>query len=169
MEASIGFLGAGAMGEALMRGLVQGRLVPAERIFAYDIRRERLKELEDNYGLRAVAGREELVEQANILVLAVKPQNLGDALAGLAVGKEKLVISVIAGVTLSRLASYLGEVPVVRAVPNTPALVGEGMTALAANELVSPEDLARAMAIFRSVGRAIVLPEEQLNAVTGLS
>ncbi|KYH32575.1 pyrroline-5-carboxylate reductase [Neomoorella mulderi] len=169
MEGNIGFLGAGAMGEALIRGLVQSRQVPPERILVYDIRRERLQELEQTYGLQAMTGREELVRKADIIILAVKPQNVKEALGGLQVGKEKLVISIIAGVTLARLASYLGEVPVVRVVPNTPALVGEGMTALAANKFVRPEALEKAMAIFCSVGRVMVLPEEQLNAVTGLS
>ncbi|QGP92941.1 Pyrroline-5-carboxylate reductase [Neomoorella glycerini] len=169
MEGNIGFLGAGAMGEALIRGLVQGRVVPPERILAYDIRRERLQELQQTYGLQAVTGREELVRKADIIILAVKPQNVKEALAGLEVGKGKLVISIIAGITLAGLATYLGEVPVVRVVPNTPALVGEGMTALAANKFVRPEALEEAMAIFRSVGRVMVLPEEQLNAVTGLS
>ncbi|GEA17063.1 pyrroline-5-carboxylate reductase [Moorella sp. E306M] len=169
MEGNIGFLGAGAMGEALIRGLLQSRQIPAARILAWDIRRERLQELEGTYGLQTVVGREELAARADILILAVKPQNVKEALGGLIVGKEKLVISIIAGVTLARLASYLGEVPIVRVVPNTPALVGEGMTALAANKFVQPEALEKALAIFRSVGRAIVLPEEQLNAVTGLS
>ncbi|WP_258359348.1 pyrroline-5-carboxylate reductase [Moorella sulfitireducens (nom. illeg.)] len=169
MGVNIGFLGAGAMGEALIRGLLQSSLVPAAGILAWDIRRERLQELEATYGLRAVKGREELVSKADIIILAVKPQNVKEALNTLQVDKDKLVISIITGVTLAGLASYLGEVPLVRAVPNTPALVGEGMTALAANNLVQPEAMEKALAIFRSVGRAIVLPEEQLNAVTGLS
>lgn len=169
MEVNIGFLGAGAMAEALIRGIIHAGLVQPLRIKAYDIRAARLKELEQRYGLVAAASREELVAATDIIILAVKPQNVETALEGLQVGADKLVISIIAGVTLSRLAGYLGDVPLVRVVPNTPALVGAGVSALAAGDRVSREDLEKALAIFRSVGEAMVLPEEQLNAVTGLS
>ncbi len=165
----IGFLGAGAMGEALIHGLVHTRLAAPEKILAFDLRRERLQELEQTYGIRAVAGREELAAGADIIILAIKPQNLETALAGFRVDRGQLVISIIAGITLARLEAYLGATPLVRVVPNTPALVGEGIAALAAGKSASPEDLDRALAIFRSVGKAIVLPEEQLDAVTGLS
>ncbi|MDN5325573.1 MAG: pyrroline-5-carboxylate reductase [Moorella sp. (in: firmicutes)] len=169
MDANIGFLGAGAMAEALIRGIIQAGLVQPDGIRAYDIQAARLKELEQRYGLVAAASREELVAAADIIILAVKPQNVEAALAGLQVRRDKLVISIIAGVTLSRLAGYLGDVPLVRVVPNTPALVGAGVSALAAGARVGQEALEKALAIFRSVGEAMVLPEEQLNAVTGLS
>ncbi|WP_338827835.1 pyrroline-5-carboxylate reductase [Neomoorella thermoacetica] len=169
MDVKIGFLGAGAMAEALIRGIIQARLVQPERIWAYDIRAARLKELKQRFGLVAAASREELAAAADIIILAVKPQNVEAALTGLQVKGDKLVISIIAGVTLSRLAGYLGDVPLVRVVPNTPALVGAGVSALAAGARVGQEDLEKALAIFRSVGEAMVLPEEQLNAVTGLS
>ncbi|MBE3573493.1 MAG: pyrroline-5-carboxylate reductase [Moorella humiferrea] len=169
MKKNIGFLGAGAMGEALIRGLIRAGLVPASQIVAWDVRQERLRELKAAYGLETAIGREDLTARADIILLAVKPQNVKEALDGIQIGNGKLVISIIAGVTLAELASFLGAVPLVRAVPNTPALVGEGITALAANDLVGPEDLDKAVAIFRAVGRALVLPEGQLNAVTGLS
>ena len=169
MDANIGFLGAGAMGEALIRGILQAGLVRPGQIKVYDIRASRLKELALRYGLETVPGREKLVSTADIIILAIKPQNLAEALTGLEVSPDKPIISIVAGVSLSRLAEYLGEVPLVRVVPNTPALVGEGVSALAANSRVDGEILEQALAIFRSVGAAMVLPEEQLNAVTGLS
>lgn len=169
MDVNIGFLGAGAMGEALICGLLKGKLVAPARIVAYDIREERLQHLKKVYGIEPVSSGEELLARADIVILAVKPQNINEALGGLQFSGKKLVISIIAGITLARLAEFLGEVPVVRVVPNTPSLVGEGMAALAANNLVCQEDLDKALAIFRTVGKALVLPEEQLDAVTGLS
>lgn len=168
MEFNIGFLGAGAMAEALIDGLLKVRLVATAQIIAYDIRRERLQHLQQVYGLEPVASREELLHKAEVIILAVKPQNIHEVLSGLNF-KGKLVISIVAGLTLARLARLAGEVPLVRAMPNTPSLVGEGMAALAKNEYVSQADLDKALAIFRSVGQALVLPEEQFDAVTGLS
>lgn len=169
MDANIGFLGAGAMGEALIRGILQAGLVQPGQIKVYDIRTSRLNELEEHYGLETVSGREELMAVADIIILAIKPQNLAEALTGLSATRDKLIISIVAGVSLSRLAEFLGDVPMVRVVPNTPALVGEGVSALAASARVDKDALEKALAIFRSVGAAMVLPEEQLNAVTGLS
>jgi len=170
MEQTIGFIGAGAMGGALIAGLVKSGLVSPEKIFAYDICLERLENLKKDYGIRVVANAQSLVEKAGIVILAVKPQNLPEAVQGLNFKPSHLIISIAAGISLKQLMNWLGpELAIIRAVPNTPALVGEGITALAANPAVTAEQKELALAIFGSVGRALMLPEEQLNAVTGLS
>lgn len=169
MDVEIGFLGAGAMGEALINGLLQGKLVEPTQITAYDILPKRLQQLHQAYGIKAASCREELFAGTDIIILAVKPQNVREALASLRPNRGKLVISIIAGITLAQLAVFLGDVPLVRVVPNTPSLVGEGIAALSANGLVSPQDLEKALEIFGAVGKTLVLPEEQLDAVTGLS
>jgi len=169
VDLHIGFLGGGAMGEALIHGVLKKRLVSPEKIIVYDVRPDRLQELKNTYNIEVACDREELVRKSDTIILAFKPQNLREALAGIKVERGQLVISIIAGVTLNRLASYFGEVPVVRVIPNTPALVGEGITAMAGNDYTGEEDLNKALEIFSSVGEVLVLPEEQLNAVTGLS
>ncbi len=169
MKDNIAFLGAGAMGEALINGLLQSKLVVPEQIRVYDICPSRRGQLKQVYGLEIITEREELPAVADIVILAVKPQNIEEALAGLQFPKNLLFISIVAGLTLARLENILGEIALVRVMPNTPALVGEGISALAANNFVSQQDLKKALTIFTSVGRALVLPEEQLDAVTGLS
>lgn len=111
MKENIGFLGAGAMGEALIRGLIRARLVPASQIVAWDVRQERLRELKAAYGLETAIGREDLTARADIILLAVKPQNVKEALDGIQIGNGKLVISIIAGVTLAELASFWVQCP----------------------------------------------------------
>lgn len=170
MERNIGFIGAGAMGGALIEGLITSGLVVPGKIIAYDIRQERLDELHKKYGLKIADSGVQVLVEADTIVLAIKPQVLAEALKDLRFGRSHLVISVAAGITLKQLERWIGpDIAIVRAVPNTPALVGEGITVLAGNRLVTPEQIKVALAIFGSVGQALVLPEEQLNAVTGLS
>ncbi|HBT48113.1 MAG TPA: pyrroline-5-carboxylate reductase [Peptococcaceae bacterium] len=170
MDKTIGFIGAGAMGGALIEGLLASRVVPAERIVVFDISRERLEELARKHGIRPAAGGPQVVEQADIVVVAVKPETVAGVLRTLSFKPSHLVISVAAGITLKQLEGWIGPgVPIMRAMPNTPALVREGITVLAGNGLVTPEQGKAALEIFASVGQALLLPEDQLDAVTGLS
>lgn len=170
MEQTIGFIGAGAMGGALIAGLIKSGLISPGNIFAYDICRERLENLKKEYGIQTVHNGQSVLNEAGVIILAVKPQNLPEAIQGLNFKPSHLIISVAAGISLKQLMDWLGPgLAIIRAVPNTPALVGEGITVLAANPAVNPEQKELALAIFGSVGRALLLPEEHLNAVTGLS
>src|SRR5439155_6299770 len=118
MNETIAFIGAGNMGEALIRGLTANKIIPASRIIAHDIRPERLEELEKAYGIRT--GQPE----ADIVILAVKPQQMSAALSTLRISRASLFISIAAGITTSRIEQELGGSPrVIRAMPNTPALV----------------------------------------------
>jgi pyrroline-5-carboxylate reductase len=169
---TVGFLGAGNMGEALIKGLLAAKLVPADAIFATDVRPERLKELARQYGIQVASDNAELVRRADIVILAVKPQIM-DAVAteiAPAVTRRKLLISIAAGVATEKIRARLHkDSRLIRVMPNTPALVLEGVTAIAKADGLEPGDLDVAREIFGAVGRVVVLGEELLDAVTGLS
>ena len=168
----VGFIGAGNMGEALIKGLVAANLVRPEAIYASDVRLERLKALDQQYGIRLLADNAELVRQVDIVILAVKPQIMAPALRQIAsaVTKKKLLISIAAGVSTTTIRAALGKAArLIRVMPNTPALVLEGVTAVAKAEGLEPGDLDTAGEIFSAVGRVVVLDEELMDAVTGLS
>ena len=169
---TVGFLGAGNMGEALIKGLLAAKLVPADAIFATDVRPERLKELDRQYGIQVAFDNAELVRRADIVILAVKPQIM-DAVAteiAPAVTRKKLLISIAAGVATDKIRACLHkDSRLIRVMPNTPALVLEGVTAIAKADGLEPGDLDVAREIFGAVGRVVVLGEELLDAVTGLS
>ncbi len=171
----IGFLGGGAMAQALATGLVRAG-VPAEQLFAADPEAARRDALAQAPGIRASADNAEVVEASDVVVLAVKPGVLGTALRQIEslpapVRSRPLWISIAAGVVLSSLEELLPRGSrVVRAMPNTPALVGAGATALAANEAAGAADRRLARALFESVGIVWESPSEDLlDAVTGLS
>jgi pyrroline-5-carboxylate reductase len=169
---TIGFIGAGNMAEALIRGLVRGGHLPPERVLASARRRERLDELHRAYGIGTTLDNREVARGAEIVVLSVKPQILHKVLRE--VGGElrpgALVISIAAGVDTETIEEALGEsVRVVRAMPNVPATVGAGATAIAAGRRAGEDDLDTARAIFDAVGITVALDESHLDAVTGLS
>lgn len=169
----VGFLGGGAMAEALVGGLVAAGVGP-ERICAADPDPARRKHLEERLGIATHADNQAAVADRDVVVLAVKPGMVETALASagtLPGGDGPLWISIAAGVPLARLAAALpGDARIVRAMPNTPALVQTGATALCANACASADDLALATALFEGVGLCWIAPDESLlDAVTGLS
>jgi pyrroline-5-carboxylate reductase len=168
----VGFLGAGNMGEAMIKGLHQARLVDAKAVCATDVRADRLEQLRREYGIRTVASNAALVTESDVVILAVKPQIMGAVLKEIAgaVGARKLLISIAAGVHTRTLRAHLGKpVRLIRVMPNTPALVLEGVTAIARAEGLDPGDLETAEELFGAIGRVVVLDEDALDAVTGLS
>ena len=171
-DKKVGFLGSGNMGEAIIKGLLQAGLVPAASIAATDARADRLQQMARQYGIRAAASNREMVDEADVVILAVKPQIMGAVLQEVAgsVSRAKLLISVAAGVPVSALRAGLGKpARLIRVMPNTPALVLEGVTAIARSEGLDAGDLELAQELFAAVGRVVVLDEEALDAVTGLS
>jgi len=169
---SIGFIGAGNMAEALIRGLVHGGHVPADRIIASGPRRDRLDELVRGYGIAITLDNREVARSSGLVVLSVKPQVLDKVLreVGDQLQPGTLVVSIAAGVDTEAIESAITDgVRVVRAMPNTPALIGAGATAIAPGKHASTDDLATAKALFDAVGITVVLDETHLDAVTGLS
>jgi len=167
----IGFVGGGAIAEAIIKGLLKQGKESAE-IFVSDISTNRLDYLKKSLNIQTVSGNEQLVSTADVIILAVKPQNLTDAVGSLAgaITPDKLLVSILAGITTHQIEMLMPrECKVVRAMPNTPALVGCGTTVLTAGTNALEEDIIAAAEIFKSVGSVSVLPEKMLNAVTGLS
>jgi pyrroline-5-carboxylate reductase len=169
---TIGFIGAGNMAEALIRGLVRGGHVAPAKIAASAPRRDRLDELAKHYGIEVTTSNREVVTRCGLIVLAVKPQILDKVLreVGDHLREGTLVVSIAAGVDTATIEDAVAPgVRVVRAMPNTPALVGAGATAISAGKLASETDVATVRALFDAVGISVVLDEGHLDAVTGLS
>ena len=172
LEKTIGFVGTGQMAEAMIKGLLAAGLVEAGAIAGSDPRAERVAEMKTKYGIHATTHNEDVMRRAEVVVLSVKPQILPTVLAEIApyLKPRAVVISIAAGVPLAVLERHLPpSARIVRAMPNTPALVGSGATAIAPGSHATDEDLAIAKKVFDAVGLTVVLPEEQLDAVTGLS
>ena len=168
---TIGFIGAGNMAEAFIKGIVTSGIYSPESVMASDIRTERLSYLSEEYGIRTTTDNEVLVSSSAIVFLSVKPQSMAKMLDGIC-GKLKdnvLVISIAAGITTSYLAKRLGDVSIIRTMPNTPAMVDEGATAIF-NRNASPEALTRATKLFDAVGKTVAIDDESLiDAVTAVS
>jgi pyrroline-5-carboxylate reductase len=169
---TVGFIGAGNMGEALIKGLIEANLVPATSIHVTDVRLERLKELDRQFGIQVSSDNADLVRHSDIVILAVKPQIMDSVLKEIApaVTRKKLLISIAAGVSTAKIRTVLHkDARLIRVMPNTPALVLEGVTAIAKADGLEPGDLDTAGEIFSAVGRVVVLDETLMDAVTGLS
>ncbi|HUJ11694.1 MAG TPA: pyrroline-5-carboxylate reductase [Verrucomicrobiae bacterium] len=170
LNKKVAFIGAGNMAEALIRGLLATSAVAPSEIVATDIRPERLEFFTKTLGIGAARDNASAANDAEVLVLAVKPQQTSEALASLRPPPAVLFISIAAGVTTSRIERELGgRVRVIRAMPNTPALVGAGATALARGAHATNEDLATAETILGAVGLVVRVDETQMDAVTALS
>jgi pyrroline-5-carboxylate reductase len=161
------------MGEVLIRGLIQSGKVKGADILASDVNQERLAFISKTYGVRIAPSNTKLVEQASIVIIAVKPQNIDDLLEELAASSHEghLFISIAAGVTTDKLASKMHHRSgIIRVMPNAPASVLAGIAALCPGRNVSAADLERAVSIFECVGRAVIIKNEGLmDVVTGLS
>lgn len=160
------------MAEAIIRGLVETADVAPDRVWASAPKRERLDKLTQRYGIHVTTSNVELATQVQILVLSVKPQIMDRVLLEVSkkVEKDTLVISVAAGTPIEAIESRLPSgARVIRAMPNTPALVSCGATALSPGSHATDEDLALARFVFDAVGITMTLEEGQLDAVTGLS
>ena len=168
----LGFVGCGNMGEALVKGLVEANVVKADMMMAADSRADRLADLDRRYGIRVAKDNVELVRESDVVVLAVKPQIMTPVLKEISssLSRRQLVISVAAGVATATIHGAVGkDIRLIRVMPNTPALVLEGATAIAKAKGLEAGDLETAEEIFGAVGKVVVLDEELMDAVTGLS
>jgi pyrroline-5-carboxylate reductase len=169
---TLAVIGAGTMGEAIVRGLLaSGKLKPAQ-IVATDRRTEVVRAVAAAHGVRATTSNAEAFRDATVVVLAVKPHEVvavvdSDEARKLLAGK--LVISIAAGVRLAQLATWLPGSAVIRAMPNTPCLIGEGMTVIARGTGVTDTQANVALEIFRAVGRCLELEDKLMDAVTSVN
>lgn len=172
MGKRLGIIGAGKVGEALAVGVTARGLLEKKDILLSVRTEGHRAELEARTGMRAIRDNREVARSSDVIVVAVKPKAVGDVIAEIApeLGPGKLLISTAAGVSIGLLESVAPKgVPVIRTMPNMAVGIGEGMTVLAPGACVQKEELDWATELFRSVGRALVLEEQYMDAVTGLS
>ncbi len=172
MEKKIGFIGCGNMGKAILGGLIaSGQVLPGQ-IWVYTPSPDKVAALHDQFGINAAESAQEVAQIADIIFAAVKPGIMIKVLSEItsSLNKDSLVVSIAAGVTLDQLARALGhDRKIIRAMPNTPALVNAGMTSVTPNALVTPEDTADVLNIFRCFGEAEVIAEPMIHPVVGVS
>ncbi|HBC91849.1 MAG TPA: pyrroline-5-carboxylate reductase [Pelotomaculum sp.] len=167
----IGFLGGGAMAEALITGLLRSGLVEPASVYASDITAVRQEYLKQKFGIQT-ADNSTVVSAADIVVLAVKPQAIPGLLEEIAPAArpEQTVVSIVAGISTGFIEAFFKvPVPVVRVMPNTPCLVGEGASALCPGKFCLQPNMELAMAILKASGQAVVVDESMMDCVTGLS
>jgi pyrroline-5-carboxylate reductase len=168
----VGFIGGGNMGEALIKGLLGSGGLTAAHILVGDISQERLQHLQATYQVLPIQSNLELVTAVEVIVLAVKPQQVDGVLAEIRTGlaHSPLLISIAAGVPLARLqAGVARQLPIIRVMPNTPALVLAGASAMAAGPQATAEHMSICRDLFETVGSVVDVAEKEMDAVTGLS
>lgn len=174
MGHELAIIGAGNMAEAIARSVIAAGVIGKESIVAADVAAARREVFARQIGVKAVDQNEEAVRGARIILLSVKPQQMKDVLAGIGsvVGSDLLVISIAAGISSSFIEKHLGPGKpwrVIRAMPNTPMLMGKGMVALARGKNASEADLAAARKIFQAGATVLELDESKMDAVTAMS
>ena len=150
----IGFIGGGNMAEAMVKGIIQSGM---KDIMVSEPRSERCGYLEKTYDVKTTSDNKEVVKNCNIVVLAVKPQNMDDVTADIAgsITDDKIIVSIAAGITLSYLSTRLKTSKIIRVMPNTPALVQEGMSVLSLCECIKDKEMSMIRGIFSSIGKVM--------------
>jgi pyrroline-5-carboxylate reductase len=169
---SLGFIGGGNMAEAMIRGLLSSKTVSPTDCRVFDVLEDRLSYLNKTYGVTTVKNIFDLAQPSQVVILAVKPQNMAQVLPTLAPlwSMEKLLISIAAGIPLEFIGGFFSEAPkMIRVMPNTPALVLSAISALCKNAVAGEKDLALAESLFKAIGETVLVEESHLDAVTGLS
>jgi pyrroline-5-carboxylate reductase len=180
----IGFIGAGNMARAIMGALIESKTLPQHNILVSDAQKEALDQVRSRWSIASVSNNVELFNQCAVIVLAVKPQVMPQVLedlaekAGRADGHRRLVVSVAAGVSIAAITKILhrglnkdaaANLPVIRVMPNTPALVGAGMSAIAGGHLAKEDDLEFVQELLRPCGMVLIVDEREMDAVTAVS
>lgn len=168
----IAFIGGGVMGEAMIRGILSKGLATPQDITANDISPARLEGLKDEYGVRVTDDYSIAIKGSNVVVLAIKPQNLSKLMPELEgrFTRGQLVLSIVAGASLATITNGLGHKSVVRAMPNTPAQIGEGMSVWTASSEVSESQKEATKSILGALGKEIYVSDEKyINMATAIS
>lgn len=169
----ISFIGAGSMAEAVIAGIVRKQVFAKENIYVTNKEnKQRLQELEENYGIQSSSDRREVVSQADILVIATKPYDVELALQETTpyIREGQLIISVVAGVPTKKIEETVGqEIGVIRSMPNTSATIGYSATALCKGRYATEGEIVVARRLFEAIGEVVLVDEEQMHIVTGLS
>jgi len=171
MTDHIGFIGAGKMAEALIGGLIAKDVFPKERIVACAPSQKTRDHIEGTYGVKMYERAEDVVKEADLIVLAVKPKNVPDLFEKekVTIGKGKVLISIVAGLSLKKLCYYVPDAKIIRVMPNHCCMVLEGAMGYTCGPTVEAEDKEKVDKILSSVGLAVEVPESQMDAVTGIA
>lgn len=168
----LGFIGAGNMATALVKGLITSGLYQSDQLMASDNDEEQLRKISEQFGLKVSTSNKDLMGECRNVVLAVKPQSMREVLEGVKDETKdiNLIISIAAGIPLKMIQSILEkDMPLIRVMPNTPALIQKGVSALASGQHATSEHMDIARGIFDAVGKTVIVQEEMMDAVTALS
>jgi pyrroline-5-carboxylate reductase len=172
MDKKIGFIGCGNMGQAMMGGIINSKLVTPENLIVSDKNEKSLNYVSEKYGIGTTTDNKEISAAVDILVLAVKPNIYAPVINEIKdiVKQDTIIVSIAAGKTISDIENSFGrKIKLVRVMPNTPALVGEGMAALCPNENVNDDEIKYIIDIFESFGKVEILSEKLIDAVIAVS
>lgn len=168
----LGFIGCGNMASAMIKGIIGNGIIPSDQIIGYDVLEESTKRAAKEFGIRIAVNNKKLVEESEIIVLAVKPQYYEGVISEIkaTVKDEQIIVTIAPGKTLSWLSEQFGKkVKLVRTMPNTPALVGEGITAACCNDQVTEEELDRVVSILKGFGKCQIVSENLMDVVVSVS
>lgn len=169
---TICFIGAGKMASAIIKGLLNSKTFDKEHIIAVEVNENAAKKATEDFGIKTMTDAKEAVKQANIILIATKPFVVPDVLETIkdCITKDQLIISIAAGITFEKLEKSLGtDKKIIRVMPNTPALVECGMSAICKNKSAADEDLDIVKNIFSKIGKVISCQEKDIDAITGVS
>lgn len=167
----IGFIGGGKMACAIMRGIINSNWCRKEEIIVSDRNEETLNNLKKNFDINITTDNKQIVQNAKIILLAVKPFVLRDVLKEIKpyITDNHVVLSIAAGISINTIEDVLGKIPVIRIMPNTPALVNEGMSAVCKGTYAGGKDVLAAKSIFSSIGKVITSEEKYIDIITAIS
>ncbi len=172
MSFKLGVIGGGVMAEAIISRLLEQTIYIASEIIVSDPASSRRQWWEKQYQMATTADNQRVFDNSEVVLLAIKPQIFDLVVEDLTINHHRhspLILSILAGTDLFRLERAFGSLPIIRVMPNTPALVGQGISAIAPNENVSDSQLNLALSLFEAIGSVIQVPESQMDGVTGLS
>jgi pyrroline-5-carboxylate reductase len=172
MKKVLGFIGSGNMGQAIMEGIIRAKIFSPETIFVADISEKILEAVSEKYEVRTTTDNNEVAKKADILILAVKPHIYPMVISGIKdhVKKDAIIVTIAAGKAIKETEKAFGRMlKVVRVMPNTPALVGEGMSAVCLNDNITDVEKKEIIRIFESFGRAEIISENLMDTVTAVS
>lgn len=168
----LGFIGTGNMASAIMGGIIKNQIIPANEIIGADVMEAGRKRVNEQFGIQVTADNHEVVKNSDVVILSVKPQFYAEVIAEIKedVREDQIIITIAPGKTLAWLKEQFGKnVKIVRTMPNTPALVGEGMTAACPNEFITEEEITYVRTLLESFGRVEIIPERLMDVVVSVS
>lgn len=171
MEMTIGMIGVGNMGKAIIEGVLNKKLVGCEQVYLSDLQAEKTKPLQDTYGCQ-VASNEVVAKMADVLILAIKPHQYEAVIDQIkeVVKEHVIIVDIAASITIQNIHDFFGrDIKTARVMPNTPALISEGMSGIAFDEFMEKEDRQKVIQIFESVGQIGIVNENQIDAVASVS